>query len=433
MNFDKKNTLTCLESNKRFKPDCSQTCSPWSLHSIFMCNTELGASEDELEIARFVVKLIEVVIKEALSRSSMRNIRNLSHPALLNVIQVMETETSLLVISERVTPLKENIAAKDKVDHISGLLHLSSLLAYLHQEVNLLHNNLNLAAVFVTSKGVWKLGGFEFAILAQGGDASSTSNNPSAPSLRFSPPEDKDTSCSRFPFWSREVWSFGCLIWEVFNTDTLDVSLPILQNIPLYLQPVFKKCFSRNPKKRPSFSMIEELLSTCRVSSQENLPLAISISANKPVSSLSSSEPLQSTSGITMDVSACPDEFCKEVGGSEEVGDGEEVGGGEEVGRGEKIGGGEEVGEGEEVGGNEEACEGEVGGFSAYECPLCSKSYLHRQHLRRHTKAAHKSQLEELLPKKKFECANCDKSFSYKHCLKRHMVGYHKVVEDIEE
>ena len=141
MRVDQKNTLTCLESNKRFKPDCSQTCSPWSLHSIFMCNTELGASEDELEIARFVVI---VVIKEAISRSSMRNIWNLSHPALLNVIQVMETETSLLVISERVTPMKEIIAAKDKVDHISGLLHLSSLLAYRHQEVNL-----NLAAVFV--------------------------------------------------------------------------------------------------------------------------------------------------------------------------------------------------------------------------------------------------------------------------------------------
>ena len=45
---------------KRSKPDCSQTSSPWSLHSIFTCNIELGASEDELEIARLVINFLQL-------------------------------------------------------------------------------------------------------------------------------------------------------------------------------------------------------------------------------------------------------------------------------------------------------------------------------------------------------------------------------------
>ena len=67
------------------------------------------------------------------------------------------------------------------------------------------------------------------------------------------------------------------------------------------------------------------------------------------------------------------------------------------------------------------------------ECPLCRKSYMHRQHLRRHTRPVHKYQLEEFLLKKKFMCAICAKSFGYKQGLKRHMVEYHKVEEGNEE
>jgi uncharacterized Zn-finger protein len=58
-------------------------------------------------------------------------------------------------------------------------------------------------------------------------------------------------------------------------------------------------------------------------------------------------------------------------------------------------------------------------------CPLCSKIYARKQHLRRHTRSAHSSTLEDLLPKKDYKCKTCSKSYGRLQYLRRHMQLHH--------
>merc|ERR1719318_2329544 len=62
------------------------------------------------------------------------------------------------------------------------------------------------------------------------------------------------------------AWSFGSLIWEIFNPSESVANAPSnpLKNIPANLVPFYKKCLNKNPLKRPSYSMIQDLLLSCR-------------------------------------------------------------------------------------------------------------------------------------------------------------------------
>eukprot|EP01062_Namystynia_karyoxenos_P058069 TRINITY_DN4942_c1_g4_i1.p1 TRINITY_DN4942_c1_g4~~TRINITY_DN4942_c1_g4_i1.p1 ORF type:complete len:895 (+),score=293.00 TRINITY_DN4942_c1_g4_i1:85-2769(+) len=110
-----------------------------------------------------------------------------------------------------------------------GMFQLAEGLAFLHGEAKLWHLNLTPGSVWVTPKGDWKLGCFEFCLPAQGGDRAPSNNfrlpsggdmydssiNPLlGPELAYAAPEYvRDAR----PHHLSDQFSFGCLMYAVFG------------------------------------------------------------------------------------------------------------------------------------------------------------------------------------------------------------------------
>jgi serine/threonine protein kinase len=93
--------------------------------------------------------------------------------------------------------------------------------------------------------------------------------------IRWMPPESiSDRAFSA----ASDVWSFGVLVWEMFNPTKLPfekydnmavvskinegLRLPVPRGAPSIVAKIMKACWHRNPSKRPSFLLISTLLST---------------------------------------------------------------------------------------------------------------------------------------------------------------------------
>jgi len=335
--------------------------------SIFTCDTQHNASESELELAR-----------KALKRTW-----ELKDPSLLKVVQVIETESSVVVVTEKVSNLKEKLADLGLVDIARGLLQISCLNSFLHCDAKVRHNNIHLASVFVAGNGDWKLGGLEYS-LGVGEETSPTL--PGLP-LKYNPPEEnaEPLESQGIPPWGRDTWGFGCLIWEIFNQESSNLNLGFLQNIPHFLQVVFRKCLAKNPMKRPSPG---ELLILC----QELSPSPVIPHSPLPTSQLSPSPPSKTPN---TDVAAASSSLPLII----------------------------------PLPLNEDFSDS----VKTFVCPLCSKGYVQRQSLKRHVEKDHQCTLDVLLPKKKFKCTMCIKSFSHMHCLNRHIMKSHSDSKVSEE
>ena len=512
--------------------------SPWELRSgtmgscqdtvsIFTCDTEHGASEYDLDKAR----------------SALIRMRYLEHPALLKLLQILQTESSLIIVTEKVSPLKQYLTeSMAQVDHSSGLLQICSLFSFLYYEAKLKHNNINLNSVFVASNGDWKLGGFEFSVGVD--EEESPLQHHLTPPQKYKPPEGKVPIGA--PSWSHDTWSFGCLLWEIFNLGSNDLNLAFLNNIPQNMHTVLKQCLARNPMKRPSPKKIEELLlpspearittssvpisqpADVRFSSTNDDAIKDRLGPNAHVGGITSaalglSKHDYSTmpsitesslsyyqNGVSVNRERTEDQYfnaddekeaaLEDIGGYQPAhcspgpGDGvneddtldayrnelekeasnvvtitapvvtqeqqlrgfqkaEDAGAsGSSLPRVNKRG---RIAEQpvvemkgvrddvEEEDGNAAGMDLADTGFSLtdtskdvdqpkkieklqqYVCPVCGKSYVQKQSLRRHRQRDHKCPLEELLPKKKFKCTQCIKSFSFVQGLNRHIKGGH--------
>ena len=170
------------------------------------------------------------------------------------------------------------------------------------------------------------------------------------------------------------AWSFGCMIGSIFNKDPNDLNLSCLKNIPEKLQAIYKKCLSKNPLKRPSIKILQELLSSC---AEFHTFLSIRTADDKNHSDDRHGE--MKDEGEASRHGAVINEAWKWM---------------LLVNKKETL---------------------------KHACSLCSKRYVRRQHLRRHTLSDHSCALEDLLPKKLFNCQIFNKSYGRPQYLKRHM------------
>ncbi|KRT78729.1 protein kinase, partial [Oryctes borbonicus] len=103
-----------------------------------------------------------------------------------------------------------------------GLLQLSEGLAFLHNDVKLLHKNICPESIIINQQGAWKIFGFDFCILSTSlgstspsypfEDYSPTLPNVSQPNLGFLAPE---CVLSRSQGSSSDLFSLGMLIYAV--------------------------------------------------------------------------------------------------------------------------------------------------------------------------------------------------------------------------
>ncbi|XP_069738728.1 N-terminal kinase-like protein [Phaenicophaeus curvirostris] len=191
----------------------------------------------------------------ALARAALRRLRTLRHPALLGYLDSLETEQTLLVVTEPVTPLRQHLrlrppqAPGGHQEVAWGLHRLLTALSFLGDS-GLAHRTLSAGAIFVDPGGDWKLGGLERVGAA---NEEPPSLPPGTSPRPQDPPELSDPSRGRGEPWAGDMWRLGCLIWEIFNGPLArPAALRNLDKLPQTLLPEFCGLVAAEPRLRPA-------------------------------------------------------------------------------------------------------------------------------------------------------------------------------------
>ncbi|KAL6480467.1 hypothetical protein MHYP_G00115000 [Metynnis hypsauchen] len=192
-----------------------------------------------------------------LAKAAFKRMKTLRHPNILSYVDGLETDKSLYLVTEPITPLAAHLKARaegggsGELEISWGLHQIVKALSFLVNDCHLLHNNLGMWAIFVDRAGEWKLGGLDHVTSDQGEPSSLPPAKVVNPDLeKYDPPESPNSGGEK---WSGDVWRLGCLIWEVFNGPLPRASsLRSLGKIPKQLVPHYCELVGANPKARPN-------------------------------------------------------------------------------------------------------------------------------------------------------------------------------------
>ncbi|KAG2357230.1 hypothetical protein BDR07DRAFT_1490953 [Suillus spraguei] len=213
-----------------------------------------------------------------LARNSLRKLRTIRHPDVLRFIDVVESDSAICIMTERVRPLplalsqSSSNAPREREDWlIWGLHRISVALAFLNDSASSTHGNVRPNAVFITPSGEWKLGGFEvlsiqkMIFLLYINHAFKTMGGLMPDAMACAPPEVKKEGWSTLkdvPVSAADGYALGLLLHAVFNPThppppTAQPPHPPPQvssrgAIPLSVFPSFKKLLNPNAKLRMS-------------------------------------------------------------------------------------------------------------------------------------------------------------------------------------
>ncbi|KAJ0044183.1 hypothetical protein NL108_005214, partial [Boleophthalmus pectinirostris] len=250
-----------------------------------------------------------------LAKAAFKRMKTLRHPNILAYVDGLETEKSLYLVTEQVTPLAVHLKAQaekggaGELEVSWGLHQIVKALSFLINDCHLLHNNLGVWAVFVDKAGEWKLGALDHVAPEQGDPSGAVLPAPKAvyPDMeKYDPPEMPNSGEK----WAGEVWRLGCLIWEVFNGPLPRTSsLRSLGKIPKTLVPHYCELVGANPRARPNPA---RFLQNCRAPGgflsnsfvESNLFLE-EIQIKEP------SEKQQFFQDLSENLDSFPEDFCK--------------------------------------------------------------------------------------------------------------------------
>ncbi|XP_035017057.1 N-terminal kinase-like protein isoform X3 [Hippoglossus stenolepis] len=245
-------------------PDAQEKSGIWTLHrgkrktsgepvSVFVYDSAQGTEQ-----------------QTQLAKAAYKRMKTLRHPNILAYVDGLEIETekSLYLVTEQVTPLAVHLKAQaekggaGELEISWGLHQIVKALSFLVNDCHLLHNNLGVWSVFVDRAGEWKLGALDHVAPEQGDPSGVSLPAPKAvyPDMeKYDPPEMSNSTGEK---WAGEVWRLGCLIWEVFNGPLPRTSsLRSLGKIPKALVPHYCELVGANPRARPNPS---RFLQNCR-------------------------------------------------------------------------------------------------------------------------------------------------------------------------
>uniref|UniRef100_A0A673B0Q0 N-terminal kinase-like protein n=1 Tax=Sphaeramia orbicularis TaxID=375764 RepID=A0A673B0Q0_9TELE len=234
-------------------PDTQEKSGIWTLHR--------GKRKTSGEpVSVFVYEVAQGTEQQTqLAKAAFKRMKTLRHPNILAYVDGLETEKSLYLVTEQVTPLAVHLKAQaekggsGELEVSWGLHQIVKALSFLINDCHLLHNNLGVWAVFVDRAGEWKLGALDHVAPEQGDPSGIVLPAPKAvyPDMeKYDPPEMSNSSGDK---WAGEVWRLGCLIWEVFNGPLPRASsLRSLGKVPKSLVPHYCELVGANPRARPN-------------------------------------------------------------------------------------------------------------------------------------------------------------------------------------
>ncbi|KAG1114379.1 hypothetical protein G6F42_014199 [Rhizopus arrhizus] len=229
--------------------------SIWSLHH----GTK---KEDGSEVSIFVFDCQKNRDKAQLARNAFKRIRTMRHPDVLRYLDGIETEQSIMFVTDPVEPLSNQLNQDpDKNLVLWGLYKVANAIKFLNNDCDLVHGNVRIASIFTNKAGEWKLGGFELLcsmkeespiILTFGGIV------PDA--QRYATPEVKKsgwTAIKDLPSGAVDSYHLGCLIYEAYNHrfETSDSLLTQKGSIPGNMQRIYTMLLSPSFRQRASADM----------------------------------------------------------------------------------------------------------------------------------------------------------------------------------
>ncbi|KAI0829897.1 ARM repeat-containing protein [Trametes gibbosa] len=215
-----------------------------------------------------------------LAKNAVRKLRTVRHPDVLKFMEVVETDTTIHIMTERVRPLGpairewQNKSTEEREAWLVwGLHRVSVALAFLNESASSTHGNVRVDSIFISSSGEWKLGGFD--VLSNPKDDAAVLYNmggmlPDAST--FSSPEVKKggySALKELPPAAADAYGLGLLIHYSFNaekgapaTAQPPHSPPTAASrglIPTMIFPAYKKLMNPSPKARLSPAHFLEL------------------------------------------------------------------------------------------------------------------------------------------------------------------------------
>ncbi|KAG7842729.1 hypothetical protein KL941_005105 [Ogataea angusta] len=275
---------------------CSDSLEPNSVWNVYE-----GTSRKEPNVQ---VTVFEFDLKDSraskfvpFARNAFRKLRSLSLlPGILNIVDFIENDSFLYIISERVRPLGSVLMAScDHEPHsellLLGIYQITEALKYLNKEGSSIHGSLSKDSIFVNEAGEWKLGGFELVvsihernkeILSRAFDLPSYMSTMHPPELNERP-LDYISSASMIQISKLDAFDLGVFIYSLFNYEEqrLDpTKLNKLNKLPRSLASHVRKLLHKSPSVRYS---VDEFFHA-GAQSCFNIPL---INVSKQISELS--------------------------------------------------------------------------------------------------------------------------------------------------
>ncbi|KAI8984470.1 hypothetical protein BDF20DRAFT_816989 [Mycotypha africana] len=184
------------------------------------------------------------------------------HPDILSYLDGVETEQSIMFVTEPVEPLSNQL--KQDPDNnllLWGLYKVANAIKFLNEDCDMVHGNIKVASIFTNKAGEWKLGGFELLcsmkeespiILTFGGLV------PEA--QRYATPEVKKsgwTVIKELPSGAIDSYHLGCLIYETYNHRFETTESLLLQkgNIPTSMHRIYTNLVNPTSRNRASADM----------------------------------------------------------------------------------------------------------------------------------------------------------------------------------
>lgn len=231
--------------------------------------------DDGTPVSVFEYDLVHPLNKPTvpLARNALRKLRTIRHPDILKFMDVVESDSAIFIMTERVRPLQTALqampprGAQEKEEWLLwGLHRVSVALTFINDSASSTHGNVRPKSIFITPSGEWKLGGFE--ILSNPKDDLAvlyTMGGLLPEAMSYASPEVKKSGWSALkdgPIHAADSYALGLLLHATFNpTDPLPATAqpphpppqPSSRGaIPQSVFPSFRKLLNPNPNTRMS-------------------------------------------------------------------------------------------------------------------------------------------------------------------------------------
>ena len=178
---------------------------------------------------------------------------------MIKVLDVIENETTIYLVTERVTPISWHIRRKSLSEETIkwGLHSVASTLKFINADASSVHGAVRVASVYANESGEWKLGGFEILSSMNEDDAIIYTYGSMLPDAnRYAPPEVAAggwSAIKKNPLPAVDAYGLGILVFEAFNGSFMGTDqLSQTRSIPGTIAASYKRLINANPKLRLS-------------------------------------------------------------------------------------------------------------------------------------------------------------------------------------